>query len=232
MDSPTAPCEDTITMANQNTPWMDWARQMDAKAFEDRWLAAIEKPDVSADELLGVLSALCQQGEASRAASLGWAWLVMYKEQVPPAEALDLGRKLIMACAEGDALREEILGLYRTVYGDRPGIEMLFEASGLAGAKSPRRALRTLDTCLVGAGQLGAALLGKVGGEMMATDPFVVELFNLPHWAQYVSMAVFVLFVCGFSKWILIRQKAKIGRERADGNAVTAGDAKSADVGK
>ena len=79
---------------------------------------------------------------------------------------------------------------------------------------------------------LGAALLGKVGGEMMATDPFVVELFNLPHWAQYVSMAVFILFVCGFSKWILIRQKAKIGRERADGNAVTAGDAKSADVGK
>ena len=79
---------------------------------------------------------------------------------------------------------------------------------------------------------LGAALLGKVGGEMMATDPFVVELFNLPHWAQYVSMAVFVLFVCGFSKWILMRQTAKIGRERADGNAVAAGDAKSADVGK
>ena len=67
---------------------------------------------------------------------------------------------------------------------------------------------------------LGAALLGKVGGEMMATDPFVVELFNLPHWAQYVSMAVFILFVCGFSKWVLSRRKAKgAGEPGGGGNA-------------
>jgi YjbE family integral membrane protein len=62
---------------------------------------------------------------------------------------------------------------------------------------------------------LGAALLGKVGGEMMATDLFVVELLNLPHWAEYVSMAVFVVFVCGLSKWILNRQKAKCEPEVA-----------------
>jgi predicted tellurium resistance membrane protein TerC len=62
---------------------------------------------------------------------------------------------------------------------------------------------------------IGAALLGKVGGEMMATDPFVVKLFDLPHWAEYVSMAVFVLFVCGFSKWILMRRKANGRAETA-----------------
>jgi len=56
---------------------------------------------------------------------------------------------------------------------------------------------------------IGAALLGKVGGEMMATDPFVVGLFNLPHWVEYASMAFFVVFVCGLSKWILNRQKTK-----------------------
>jgi YjbE family integral membrane protein len=60
---------------------------------------------------------------------------------------------------------------------------------------------------------VGAALLGKVGGEMMATDPFVVDLFKLPHWAEYVSMAVFVIFVCGFSKWILNRRKVKCETE-------------------
>ena len=54
---------------------------------------------------------------------------------------------------------------------------------------------------------IGAALLGKVGGEMMATDPFVVGLFNLPHWAEYASMAFFVVFVCAFSKWLLSRKK-------------------------
>jgi len=67
---------------------------------------------------------------------------------------------------------------------------------------------------------LGAALLGKVGGEMMATDPFVVELLNLPHWAEYVSMAVFIVFVCGFSKWILSRRKAKGDTEPAHGGNV------------
>jgi YjbE family integral membrane protein len=80
---------------------------------------------------------------------------------------------------------------------------------------------------------LGAALLGKVGGEMMATDPFVIELFNLPHWAEYVSMAIFILFVCGFSKWILSRQKAKCAGGPAGGNAVAdVADAARSDAGK
>jgi predicted tellurium resistance membrane protein TerC len=63
---------------------------------------------------------------------------------------------------------------------------------------------------------LGAALLGKVGGEMMATDPFVVRLLDLPHWAEYASMAIFVVFVCGLSKWLLSR-KAKCEPEVPDG---------------
>ena len=60
---------------------------------------------------------------------------------------------------------------------------------------------------------IGAALLGKVGGEMMATDPFVVELLHPPHWVEYASMAFFVAFVCGLSKWILNRKKVKCETE-------------------
>jgi len=56
---------------------------------------------------------------------------------------------------------------------------------------------------------LGAALLGKVGGEMMATDPFVVDLLNLPSWAEYVSMAIFIAFVVGFSMWRLTHRQGK-----------------------
>ncbi len=67
---------------------------------------------------------------------------------------------------------------------------------------------------------IGAALLGKVGGEMMATDPFVVGLLNLPHWAEYASMALFVAFVCGLSKWILNRKKVKCATEPARGGDV------------
>jgi len=64
---------------------------------------------------------------------------------------------------------------------------------------------------------VGAALLGKVGGEMMATDPFVVELLNLPHWTEYASMAIFIVFVCGFSKWLLNRKKARCDVEATHG---------------
>jgi len=67
---------------------------------------------------------------------------------------------------------------------------------------------------------IGAALLGKVGGEMMATDPFVVGLFNPPHWVEYASMAFFVAFVCGLSKWILNRKKVNCATEPTRGGDV------------
>jgi YjbE family integral membrane protein len=55
---------------------------------------------------------------------------------------------------------------------------------------------------------LGAGILGKVGGEMMITDPWVNGLLNPPKWFEYVVMAFFVAFVCGLSKWIANRRKA------------------------
>jgi len=67
----------------------------------------------------------------------------------------------------------------------------------------------------------------------MATDPFVVELFNLPHWAEYVSMAIFVIFVCGLSKWILNRQKTKCDTEATtDANGDAAVESARSDGGK
>jgi YjbE family integral membrane protein len=67
---------------------------------------------------------------------------------------------------------------------------------------------------------IGAALLGKVGGEMMATDPFIVDLLHPPHWVEYASMAFFVAFVCGLSKWIINRKKVNCATEPAHGGAV------------
>ena len=61
---------------------------------------------------------------------------------------------------------------------------------------------------------IGAAVLGKVGGEMMATDPWVSEALGLPGWAEYAAMAVGVAFVCGFSRWRIARAMRK-ARSRA-----------------
>jgi YjbE family integral membrane protein len=55
---------------------------------------------------------------------------------------------------------------------------------------------------------LGAGILGKVGGEMMITDPWIHGLLNPPKWVEYVMMVFFVAFVCGLSKWIANRRKA------------------------
>jgi predicted tellurium resistance membrane protein TerC len=55
---------------------------------------------------------------------------------------------------------------------------------------------------------LGAGILGKVGGEMMITDPWVHGLLNPPTWVEYAVMVFFVAFVCLLSKWILSRRKA------------------------
>jgi len=54
---------------------------------------------------------------------------------------------------------------------------------------------------------LGAGILGKVGGEMMITDPWVHSLLNPPKWVEYAVMVFFVAFVCGLSKWIASRRK-------------------------
>jgi len=59
----------------------------------------------------------------------------------------------------------------------------------------------------------GAAILGKVGGEMMITDPWVHGLLNPPKWVEYAVMAFFVAFVCGLSKWITIRRNATIQKQ-------------------
>jgi YjbE family integral membrane protein len=56
----------------------------------------------------------------------------------------------------------------------------------------------------------GAAILGKVGGEMMITDPWVSGLLNPAKWLEYTVMTFFVVFVCGSSKMILNRRKAAI----------------------
>ena len=55
---------------------------------------------------------------------------------------------------------------------------------------------------------VGAAILGKVGGEMMITDPWVHGVLSPPKWAVYAVMALFVVLVCALSKLILKRRKS------------------------
>jgi len=57
---------------------------------------------------------------------------------------------------------------------------------------------------------VGAAILGRVGGEMMITDPWVRGLLQPSTWLVYAVEAFFIVFVCGLAK-ILIQRRANAG---------------------
>ena len=60
---------------------------------------------------------------------------------------------------------------------------------------------------------IGALILGKVGGEMLITDPWVTGLLNPPKWSQYGVMLLGVAFVFLLSKWITRRNKVALSCE-------------------
>jgi len=61
---------------------------------------------------------------------------------------------------------------------------------------------------------IGAAVLGKVGGEMMITDPWVKGLLAPPKWTEYAVMAFFIVFICVLSKWLINIRRNKVAIER------------------
>ena len=69
---------------------------------------------------------------------------------------------------------------------------------------------------------IGAAVLGKVGGEMMITDPWVHGLLNPSKWTEYAVKAFFVVFVCALSKWLINRRKSQAVFEQVTVQAAVA----------
>ncbi|MCL5022574.1 MAG: TerC family protein [Nitrospirae bacterium] len=61
---------------------------------------------------------------------------------------------------------------------------------------------------------MGAAVLGKVAGEMIVTDPIVVKTFQFPHYADYVVEALFAagVIVAGrlLMKWKVAKQEKEM----------------------
>lgn len=151
---------------------LELAKRGDHKNLEDRWLIALEQATQHRNDLLKTLEFLSRNGKGDLAASLGWSWLSTEKERLESPEVLELGREMVLCCGESEEMRKELLELYREVYADRPEIESLLEASGLAGAKSPRRALRTLEICLnIKEGDFLLSRSEERAAEVAAVDP-------------------------------------------------------------
>jgi predicted tellurium resistance membrane protein TerC len=55
---------------------------------------------------------------------------------------------------------------------------------------------------------IGAGILGKVGGQMMITDPWIQGLFPAPAWMVYGIEAIGIAFVCGLAKFLLWKRQS------------------------
>jgi YjbE family integral membrane protein len=71
---------------------------------------------------------------------------------------------------------------------------------------------------------IGAAVLGRVGGEMMITDPFVVSLINPSKFLQYGTEAFFAIGVLALGKLLMYRARRAEQAELATGDAHVAPD--------
>ena len=115
--------------------------------LESAWALAIEA-DVPAAEMAAILEAVVAAGQDDLAEVLGWMYLADRAEKLAPQAALEIARAVVRAVPAGRELRAEACELYRRLHGGHEHFEALLSASGLAAEQSPRRAFRTLDTCL------------------------------------------------------------------------------------
>ncbi|MFW6153940.1 MAG: GreA/GreB family elongation factor [Planctomycetota bacterium] len=116
-------------------------------ALETEWLGVIEA-EAPAEDVGAVLAALVQADQLDTAETFAVMLLEDRKARVTPEALLPLVKAAASAVPMSDRLRAEAAELYRALHGDHPLFETMLKASGLLSGQSPRRALRTLDTCL------------------------------------------------------------------------------------
>lgn len=127
--------------------------------FEAAFSTAIADP-IRAAHALDALAQLVRQNRTEQAELLAWDWLAKARETASPIEALELCRRLLLACSGSAQLRTDLVELYKSAHPDRADLADWLTATGLDGAKvSPARALRAMDMAF--AAQPGMMLIDR-----------------------------------------------------------------------
>lgn len=149
---------------------LDLAKTGGYEAFEARCLELLAAGHVSLAQLVAPFEQLEQSGQAERLATLTQMIFENVDPFSDPAAALALARIALTGSPKNDALRKSTIELYRRLYGALPGFQVIFDASGLAGGRPVRNALKLLDLCL--ALQPGDTLINR-------TEDRVVEVAEI-----------------------------------------------------
>jgi transcription elongation GreA/GreB family factor len=118
-----------------------------SRTVESAWIEAMDKPLAPA-AARKILDALVEAGMTDLAVTLASLALEEQRAQLDDARMLALCKEMLLAVPDQEELRATVAELYKSVHGGHPHFDAYFRAAGLTTGQSPRRALRTLDTCL------------------------------------------------------------------------------------
>lgn len=135
---------------------------------ESAWMEAVES-SVPPEDVLETLQAFVEAGKTEAAETLGWA-LLEQSASLEPAEVLPLAKAALLAVPSSEELRKHTAELYKQVHGGSANFSEIYASAGLETGQSPRRAIRTLDTCL--AIQPGAHMVNRFDGRVICVQRF------------------------------------------------------------
>jgi len=141
----------------------------DVDALEIEWMEAIEAGE-STDEMCEALKSIVEAKQPDIAVMLASMLLADATEKQTPQEALDIARRLLPTLPGNTELREAAAKLYKEVYSEADHFDTFLDESGLEANQAPRRAIRTLDTCL--AIKPGTPLAGRYEHTVLRVDSF------------------------------------------------------------
>ena len=141
----------------------------DVDAVEIEWMEAMEAGEAP-EAMCEALKVLVEVEQPDIAEMLAWMLLSDAIEQLTPVEALDVARCILPALPGNPELRTAAAKLYKEVYSGIEHFDLFMDESGLESNQAPRRAIRTLDTCL--ALSPGTALAGRYDHKVLRVDGF------------------------------------------------------------
>ncbi|MDP6634591.1 MAG: GreA/GreB family elongation factor [Phycisphaerae bacterium] len=141
----------------------------DVDAVEIEWMEAIESGE-SAQAMCEALKLIVDAKQPDVAVMLASMLLSDASEKQTPAEALDIARLILPTLPANPELRTATAKLYKQVYAQVEHFDLFMDESGLESNQAPRRAIRTLDTCL--ALTPGTPLAGRYEQDVLRVDGF------------------------------------------------------------
>ncbi len=118
---------------------------------EEEWLRLLESPSLTPSKLQpyhGVLAELTKVGKTQEAETLVTTAMETLGSSHDPEETVKMASAFLLAIGDSAPLRKQVTELYRSTYADRDHLEELLKATGLAGGRPVRRALRAMEVSL------------------------------------------------------------------------------------